>query len=122
MTPKKRMSKLYRSLGDFSEKYVMPAVLAIFGLGIMYFLSNRVFIFALEKTSSKGWAWIITIVFLIVFVSLGSANDKAKADTEETKKRKTQKDVTRRIHEPVVIPPSSYAENAEYQVVRVPQF
>ena len=122
MTIKKRTSKLYRSLGNFSEKYIMPTILAILGLGVIYFLSNRVFIFALEKTSSKGWAWIITIVFVIVFISIGSANDKAKADTEETKKRKTQKDVTRRIHEPVVIPPSSYAENAEYQVVRVPQF
>jgi len=120
MTTKKRTSKLYRSFGKFSQKYIVPTIGAIIGIAIMYWLSNLVFAFALDKTSSKGWAWLITVIFIIVFVTIGAANESANAD--EAKKRTAQKNVTRHDPKPAAPPPVHHAEDAEYQYMRVPKF
>ena len=94
MTIKKRTSKLYSAFGKFSQKYVMPTVNVIIGIAIMYWLSSLVFAFALEKTSSKGWAWTISVVFVVVLSAIGAANDSAKAKKE--RKETGKKSVTRR--------------------------
>ena len=120
MTIKKRMSKLYRSLGKISEKYIMPTIRAFFGVAIMYWLSSRVFAFVLGKTSSKGWTWLITVIALIVLVAIGAANDSAKAKAD--KERKTQNNVTRHSPKPAARPPAFQAGDAEYQYMRVPKF
>ena len=97
MTIKKRTSKLYRSFGKFSQKHLAPTVGAIFSIAIICWLSSLVFTFVLDKTSCKGWAWAIIVIFVIVFVAMGAANDSANAEEEKKSKKKTgKKNVARR--------------------------
>ena len=96
MTIKKRTSKLYRSFENFSRKYIMPTIGAIIGIAIMYWLSNLVFAFALDKTSSKGWAWLITVIFVIVFIAMGAANDGAEAKEKKRSNKVDEKIVSLR--------------------------
>jgi TM2 domain-containing membrane protein YozV len=119
-TIKKRISKLYKIVGKFSCKYIVPALSFLFGGAFFFYIGKFAHGYVLEKTSSNAWAWIIAIVLVIILVILGVANDSANAKVE--KERKTQKNVTRHNFEPTAPPPSFQAGDAEYQYMRVPKF
>jgi hypothetical protein len=119
-TIKKSTSKLYKIVGRFSRKYILPALSFLFGGAFFFYIGKFAHSYVLEKTSSDVWAWIIAIVVVILLIILGAANDSANAKVE--KEHKAQKNVTRHNSEPTAPPPSFHAGDAEYQYMRVPKF
>jgi hypothetical protein len=119
-TIKKRISKLYKIVGKFSRKYIVPALSFLFGVAFFFYIGKLAYGYVLEKTSRNGWAWIAAIVLVIILIILGAANDSANAKAD--KERKAQKNVTRHNSEPTAHNPVFHAGDAEYQYMRVPKF
>ena len=119
-TIKKRISKLYKIVGKFSRKYIVPALSILFGGVFFFYIGKFAHGYVLEKTSSNAWAWIIAIMVVITLLILGAANDSANAKAD--KERKAQKNVTRHKSDSAAHNPTFHAGDAEYQYMRVPKF
>ena len=110
-TIKRRISKLYKIVGKFSRKYILPALSFLFGGAFFFYIGKFAHGYVLEKTSSNAWAWIIAIMVVIILLILGAANDSANEKAEKERKS-----------EPIAHSSVFHAGDAEYQYMRVPKF
>ncbi len=118
-TIKKSTSRLYKTFGKISRKFIAPVLSFLFGGVFFFYIGKFMHGYVLSKTSSNVWAWITTIALVIIFIALGAANDSANA--KKDKERKAEKNVTRHNSEPTAHSSVFHAGDAEYQYMRVPK-